>query len=663
MSSRLAACTAVALLATAAAATAAAPAARAQASAAQASAAQASAAATTAVRSSPPAVPRYTIEDFMATTRYGGASFAPDGRRILVSSDQSGTFNAWAVPTDGSAPRGLTGSTDESIFSVSWFPADDRVLYTSDRGGNELDHLYVRDPDGTTTDLTPGDSLKSRFLGWAADQRAFFVLTNERDSRFFDLYEHTLAAGYPRALVFQNDSGFDVAAVSPDKRWIALGKARTTSDADVWLFDRETKTLRNITAHTGTVNNRAADFTPDGRALLLVSDEGREFAALERYDLATGRRTVVLAPSWDVDYAAVSRGRRWVAVGVDADGRSTLTLLDARTLKPVALPKLPDGEIDGVAFSADDRRMAFYVSDGRTPRDLFVVDLPRGTPRRLTRSLSPKIDPAHLVAGEVVRFKSYDGVEVPGFLYRPRGATAAAPVPALVMVHGGPGGQARAGYRALTQYLVNHGYAVYDINNRGSSGYGKTFFAMDDRKQGEADLGDVVASKGMLARTGWVDMHRVGIIGGSYGGFMVLAALAFRPDSFAVGVDYFGVANWVRTLESVPPYWESFRQALYAELGDPRDPVERARLERISPLLHAANIRNPLIVLQGANDPRVLKVESDEMVNAVRQHRVPVEYLVFPDEGHGFVKKANELRGDKAVLDFLDRYLKGQEAS
>ncbi|HEU4700617.1 MAG TPA: S9 family peptidase [Gemmatimonadales bacterium] len=608
-------------------------------------------------------VPQYAIEDFMATTRYGGASFAPDGRTVLVSSDRSGIFNAWAIPVDGSAPRALTGSTGESVFGVSWFPADGRILYTSDRGGNELDHLYVRDPDGTTTDLTPGDSLKASFAGWAADRRSFFVATNERDRRFFDLYEHTLAPGYPRALVFQNDSGYDVAAVSPDKRWIALGKPRTTSDADVWLFDRETQTPRNLTAHAGTVNNRAADFTPDGRALLLVSDAGREFAALERYDLATGRRSVVLAPSWDVDYAVLSRGRRYVVVGVNADGRNALTLLDARTLKPVTLPPLPAGEIDGVAFSADDRRMAFYVSDGRTPRDLFVVDLPRGTPRRLTRSLNPKIDPAHLVEGRVVRFTSYDGVEVPGFLYRPHGADSTAPVPALVMVHGGPGGQARAGYRALTQYLVNHGYAVYDINNRGSSGYGKTFFALDDRRHGEADLGDVVASKGMLAGTGWVDMRRVGIIGGSYGGFMVLAALAFRPDTFAVGVDYFGVANWIRTLESVPPYWESFRQALYAELGDPENPVDRARLERISPLLHASEIRNPLIVLQGANDPRVLKVESDEIVRAVQRQAVPVEYLVFPDEGHGFVKKANELRGNKAVLDFLDRYLKGREAS
>jgi dipeptidyl aminopeptidase/acylaminoacyl peptidase len=224
------------------------------------------------------------------------------------------------------------------------------------------------------------------------------------------------------------------------------------------------------------------------------------------------------------------------------------------------------------------------------------------------------------------------------------------------MVHGGPGGQAQIRYSCLVQALVNHGYVVFDINNRGSSGYGKTFHALDDRRHGEADLGDVVASKGMLADTGYVDPSRIGIIGISYGGYMVLAALTLRPDAFRVGVDLFGISNWVRTLESTPPWWESFREALYAELGDPKKDGERLR--RISPLFSASKIKVPLMVLQGANDPRVLKVESDEIVEAARKNGVPTEYVVFPDEGHGFVKKENEVRGYTAVLEFLDKHLK-----
>ena len=227
----------------------------------------------------------------------------------------------------------------------------------------------------------------------------------------------------------------------------------------------------------------------------------------------------------------------------------------------------------------------------------------------------------------------------------------------MVMVHGGPGGQAQVGYFALTQALVNHGYVVFDINNRGSSGYGKTFFAMDDRKHGEADLGDVVASK-QHARGDRLRRHgAIGIIGGSYGGYMTLAALTLQPDAFKVGVDLFGISNWVRTLKNIPPWWESFRDALYAEMGDPK--TDAARLRRISPLFNADKIKVPLMVLQGANDPRVLKVESDEIVAAAKKNGVPVEYVLFPDEGHGFVKKENEIRGYTRVLEFLDSHLRG----
>jgi dipeptidyl aminopeptidase/acylaminoacyl peptidase len=224
-----------------------------------------------------------------------------------------------------------------------------------------------------------------------------------------------------------------------------------------------------------------------------------------------------------------------------------------------------------------------------------------------------------------------------------------------VWVHGGPGGQCRVGYDPVIQFLVNHGYAVLAVNNRGSSGYGKTFFHMDDKRHGDVDLKDVVAGRRYLEGLDWVDGSRVGVIGGSYGGYMVCAALAFEPDAFDVGVDIFGVTNWVRTLESIPPWWTSFRDGLYAELGDPK--TDRERLKRISPLFHAKNIRKPLLVVQGANDPRVLKVESDELVQAVRDNGVPVEYLVFPDEGHGFRKKENRIQAAEAYRRFLDRYL------
>jgi dipeptidyl aminopeptidase/acylaminoacyl peptidase len=208
---------------------------------------------------------------------------------------------------------------------------------------------------------------------------------------------------------------------------------------------------------------------------------------------------------------------------------------------------------------------------------------------------------------------------------------------------------------------VNHGYAVYAINNRGSSGYGKTFYHMDDRKHGDADLDDCVASKKMLTGTGWVDPDRIGIAGGSYGGYMVLAALAFRPREFAVGVDLYGVSNWVRTLESIPSWWETIREGLYKELGNPA--VDGEYLRRISPLFHAEKIERPLIVLQGENDPRVLRQESDEIVAAARRRGTPVEYIILSNEGHGFRRKESQKKAYEAVLAFLDKYLKGDGAA
>jgi dipeptidyl aminopeptidase/acylaminoacyl peptidase len=275
----------------------------------------------------------------------------------------------------------------------------------------------------------------------------------------------------------------------------------------------------------------------------------------------------------------------------------------------------------------------------------------------LTESLNPQMAREHLVEGKVVRYKSYDDLEIPGVLYRPHQASITNPVPALVDVHGGPGGQSRKGYRAHIQHLVNHGYAVLAVNNRGSSGYGKSFYHMDDRKHGDVDLKDCVWARKYLETLDWVDGSRVGIIGGSYGGYMVAAALAFEPDAFDVGIDIFGVTNWLRTLKNIPPWWETFREALYDEMGDPA--TDEERLQGNSPLFHASNITKPLLVIQGANDPRVLQVESDELVEAVRANGIPVEYVIFPDEGHGFRSKANRITASNKYVEFLNQYLKG----
>jgi dipeptidyl aminopeptidase/acylaminoacyl peptidase len=603
------------------------------------------------------AVAQYTIEDFVDNTNVFGSSFSPDKSKILVSSNETGVYNAFAIPVDGSEPVQLTESTTDGIFVGSYFPEDERFIYMADRGGDELDHVYVRELDGSSTDLTPGDGLKANFRGWAQDDRSFFITTNERDNRFFDIFEIS-RDGYERTLIYQDETGYQFADISPDKRYIAFGKPNTTSDSDIYLYDRETGEMMHLTPHEGEISHQALKFSPDGSSFYYLTDEGSEFTYLVCRDLATGTTEIVEQPEWDIWYGYLSKNGKYLVIGINADARTEITIYEADTMTPLVLPELPAGDITSVGFSRDEQVMAFYVSGSRFPRDLFVYDLGGEEPRRLTNTLNPNVDSYDLVDGEVVRFTSYDGVEIPGVLYRPHQVSPEAKAPALVWVHGGPGGQSRVGYSGLIQYLVNHGYVIYAINNRGSSGYGKTFYQMDDRQHGEADLADCVASKEMLIATGYVDPERIGIAGGSYGGYMVLAASTLAPDEFAVGVDMFGISNWVRTLENIPPWWESFREALYDELGDPAE--DRERLLRISPLFHAENITMPMMVLQGANDPRVLQVESDEIVEAARANGVPVEYIVFEDEGHGFIKKENQLEGYAAILEFLDTYLKGE---
>ncbi len=607
------------------------------------------------------AVTRYSAEAFFATTSVGlpGSSshaFSPDGSHVLMSSDASGVFNVYAQPVDGSEPVQLTDSTTNAMYAVSYFPEDNRVLFTFDEGGNELNHVVVRETSGFTRDLTPGDALKAGFLGWSDDGESFFLLSTERDEANFDVYRYA-ASDYSRELVFEND-GFQPSAISGDGRWLALGKPRTSADSNIYLVDLQSadKTPQLITPHDGNVNYGIEGFTADDAGLIFTTNEFGEFAQAQVHNLASGEKSPLVQAEWDVSYVNVSPSGRYLVAGVNADARTVVTMTDMTTGQVVTLPDLPGGDLGQVRFTPDESRLALIVNSDVSPSNIFTIDLASGTVAQLTDTLNPDIDPEDLVASEVVRYPSFDGLEIPSILYKPKGASAENPVPALVWVHGGPGGQTRQGYSAVRQHLLNHGYAILGANNRGSSGYGKTFFHLDDKRHGEEDLQDIVYGRKYLETLDWVDKDAIGVIGGSYGGYMVAAALAFEPEVFDVGINIFGVTNWVRTLESIPPWWEAFKEALYDEMGDPATDAERHRA--ISPLFHAENIVRPMLVVQGANDPRVLQVESDELVAAVRENEVPVEYVLFPDEGHGFRRKENRITASEAYVTFLNQYLK-----
>ncbi|MBA4340027.1 S9 family peptidase [Hyphomonas sp.] len=607
----------------------------------------------------------YTAQQLYDTISYSvaagrGRCFAPDGQSLLTSSDETGIFNAYTLSPDGTKTA-LTQSAENSTYAESYFPADGRVLVEADGGGNELSHLYVREVDGTLKDLTPGEKTRAYFLGWNQSGETFYVATNARDEATDDVYAYS-TADYSSRMIYQND-GLEIGAISPDGKLLALVENVSSADANLYLYDlgaaAPEKTL--ITPHDGNIAYTAYGFTPDSQKLVYGTNEHGEFTEAWTHDVATDEKAALVSADWDVLAVSHSPTGRYRVSTVNADGLWEVTFLDTVTGKPLALSGVPDGEVTQVCFNDDETRVAFGVNTDTSPRNIYTADLATGVATRLTNALSPAIDEANLVTASIVRYPSFDGLEIPAIFYVPKTASAETPVPAIVWVHGGPGGQSQKGYTADIQFLVNNGYAVLAANNRGSSGYGKTFFHMDDKRHGEEDLQDIVWGRTYLESLDYIDGDRIGILGGSYGGFMTAAALAFEPEAFDVGVNIFGVTNWVRTLESIPAWWGSFRVALYDEMGDPATDAERHRA--ISPLFHASNIVKPMLVVQGANDPRVLQVESDEIVAAVRANGVPVEYVVFPDEGHGFQKKANRITAAEAYLGFLDKYLKGKAAS
>lgn len=599
----------------------------------------------------------YTIAQMMDNEAIGGGSFSPDNSKLLISSNRSGIYNMYTIPTSGGDMLPVTQSDSSSVFSISYFPKDERMLFRMDNNGDEIYHIYMRETDGNHKDLTPDEGARSLFYDWATDDTSFFYASNKRDNRFIDLYEMDLETMTP-TLIYQNDDGYDINVISPDEKYVALSKSINTNDSDLFLYNLETKELVKINKNQS--GNSGQDFSPDGSAFYYTTDDGSEFSYLMKYKLDDGSYEKAMARDWDIVGMGFTDNGTYQVTYINEDAKNTIEVMEVATGKNIELPKIENMEVTSVAFSDDEKLMRFYAGGSHTPSNLYVYNLETKEQKQLTNVLNPEIQGQDLVKAEVIRYKSFDGVEIPAIYYKPHQASEENPAPALVWVHGGPGGQSRQNFSAFIQYLVNHGYAVLAVNNRGSSGYGKTFYQMDDLNHGDKDLKDCVEGKNWLAQQPGIDGEKIGIIGGSYGGYMTMAALTYAPEEFDVGVNLFGVTNWMRTLKSIPPWWESFKDALYKELGDPYS-ADSVRLKQISPLFHTDKVTKPLIVLQGSQDPRVLQVESDEIVAGVRKNGVPVEYVLFEDEGHGFVKKENQIEAYSKILEFLDVYLKKEE--
>lgn len=605
---------------------------------------------------SPKEVPTYDIQDLFDNISISGGYFSSSEESLIYSSNETGIYNIYEVDITSGSTEQLTFSDQESLFVSSYVPNSTDFIYSADKGGNEINHLYLQRRGGETIDITPGENEKSIFYQWSQDNTALYYLSNKRDSRYFDLYKMEIDTWEP-TLVYENTENLSIADISNNEQYLLLSQSVTTSENKFYFVDLTAGKTLEISTAPGSYSS--AGFSNDNSSFYYITDVDKEFSYLKKYTIDSDTDEVIYETDWDVMYSYLSKNETFRIIGINEDGKNVIRVFDTQTNEALNLPDFDGGDITSISFSEQENKIRVSVGSSKMPNDLFVYNLEDQSVKKLTNSLNPALDPSHLVEAEVIRYPSFDGLEIPAIYYKPLNASSQNKVPALVWVHGGPGGQSRANFSPLIQYLTNSGYAVLAVNNRGSSGYGKTFYKMDDKNHGEKDLQDCVWGKKWLQEQADIDPEKIGIIGGSYGGYMTMAAMTFTPDEFKVGVNIFGVTNWIRTLKSIPSFWEASRKALYDELGDPYS-SDSIRLKKISPLFHADQVKNPVMVLQGANDPRVLQIESDEIVAELKKNNIPVNYVVFEDEGHGFLKKENQIEGYKQIKEFLDFYLKSQ---
>jgi len=504
------------------------------------------------------------------------------------------------------------------------------------------------------------------FGGWSHDGERIAWTANRRDPRHFDVSVQDVTTG-GITCVWQTEGMNDVAGWLPDDGCLIVVRSHSSFDQDLYLTDLLSGTVRHLTPDRGQTSYGNVRWAVDGRGLNLVPDRGREFSDLAYMDLAPteeGRHaamSLLLAPGWDVEALALSSDGRHLAYLTNTDGTSELGLLDEATHRALLGPPIPRGVIGPprlhrraprLDFAPGGRKLAFTLSSPMHNADVWVMDLDAQDASPVTHSSRAGIPRGSFVEPELVHFPSFDGLEIPGLLYLPAGAQRDGHLPAIVEVHGGPESQRRPEFDLLYQYFVNRGYGVFAPNVRGSSGYGLTYVHLDDVEKRMDSVADLAEGARWLADAGVADPRRVAVMGGSYGGFMVLAALTSYPDLWAAGVDIVGIANFVTFLENTAPWRRHLREAEYGSLT-----TDRELLRDISPIHRVERIMAPLLVIHGANDPRVPIGEAEQIVQALGTRGVPVEYLRYGDEGHGLVRLANRLDAYPKVADFLDRHL------
>ena len=581
-------------------------------------------------------------------------SFSPDAKTIAYVSNIGGVPQVWSVDAAGGYPQQVT-AFDDGVGQVEWSPDGKWLAFSLAPGGGMNVQVYLVRPDGTDVKrLTDGGKETNGLGPWSDDGALLGTTSNRRNGSAIDPYLYDVAAGTSK-MVLENKGigGFD--DLSRDKKQGLLNRLVSRGDNNVYLVELANGKETLLTPHQGP-GTFFGEFAKDGGAVYLATNADRDLLAFGRVDLSQGGapgKIAILAarPDAELSTFALDHAGTTAALVWNVAGKSDLELLDLKTGKSTLHPKLPAEIAFGLDFSRDGKSLAMVLSGAATPADIWVMDVATGNFRQVTRSPHPGVDLAKLVRPELIRFKAHDGLDLSGWFYRPTNATA--PFPTVLSFHGGPEGQERPGFNSQYQALLSRGIAVFAPNVRGSSGFGKKFVNLDNgalRFEGVKDIKDCVDA----AVKAGADPKRIGIMGGSYGGYMVMAGLTEYPDMFAAGADLFGVVNFETFFKNTEPWMAAISTVEY---GNPETEVELLR--RLSPIHKVDKVTAPTIVLHGANDTNVPVVEAEQVVDSLKKRNIAVEYVLFPDEGHGWRKTPNRIKSAVAVTRWFEKYLKG----
>jgi dipeptidyl aminopeptidase/acylaminoacyl peptidase len=607
-----------------------------------------------------PEIPQELIERmrrYQHTRSAGLAGWTPDGR-ITISTRFGNAAQLHIVDRPMGDRRQIT-FFDEPIGGGQWSPTGARkgIAYTRDVGGDEnyqVEYLDLSNP--VPVRLTDGRG-RAGDVAWSPDGTKVAFTWTAKNGTDADFYiDDPLDDRQPELVYEPGTPGWGLADWSSDGKALLIGRFISVNEVYLYVLDLETRKLREVEPSKQKAGRLNAIFSGDGKGVYFTSDLGSEYQTLRHMDLASGRITALTGGvRWNVDDVARSDDGRYLAYVLNEDGASRLQIRDVTTATEVALPQMPFGVIGDIEFEPNGRRLAYSLQTPDSPYDIWTVTPGDAEAVRWTQSELGPLDTKRLVAPSLVRYPTFDRVggkprEIPAWVYKPTGA---GPHPVLINIHGGPEAQAQPIFSVSTQqWAVELGYAVIAPNVRGSTGYGKTYVALDNGMKREDSVRDIGALLDWIATQPDLDASRVVLIGGSYGGYMVLASMTHYNDRLRGAIDIVGISNFVTFLESTAEYRRDLRRPEY---GDERDPKMREFLQGISPLNNVGKINKPMMIVQGQNDPRVPVTESEQMVAKIRANGGEVWYLLGLNEGHGFAKRDNVDYYQWAVALFLEK--------